>query len=339
MKDLNNKKIFIECSPGVGDLVVLSPILRALKERYPSCILTIMSKRNSLRVIERLPYVDYICPMDEGTKVILKNMWKQDYVIFFNYKPLIFALAKLIGVPHRIGPCKEKNKKWGLCTKYFQYDEHVPDNLNYSRYFMSHICKALEISELRYGAQTQISIPTKMEIEATKNKFKRSGHIPEKAYICIAPYANTALDIPQSMISVITNYLLKRYKYEIVFLGMKSDQSLKDMIKKMESPRLIDMTNKTNMMDLISILKNSKLLLCSDSGPMHLSAAVGTATVPIFTTANICQWAPRTNCYPISLNLPCSPCKAGRYICKDQKCIKNLSPNVVINKIDMILQG
>ena len=107
MKDLNNKKIFIECSPGVGDLVVLSPILRALKERYPSCILTIMSKRNSLHVIERLPYVDHICPMDEGTKVILKKMWRQDYVIFINYKPLLFALAKLIGVPHRIGPCKE----------------------------------------------------------------------------------------------------------------------------------------------------------------------------------------------------------------------------------------
>lgn len=339
MKDLNNKKIFIECSPGVGDLVVLSPILRALKERYPSCILTIMSKRNSLHVIERLPYVDHICPMDEGTKVILKKMWRQDYVIFINYKPLLFALAKLIGVPHRIGPCKEKNKKWGLCTKYFQYDEHVPDNLHQSKYFMSHICEALEIDALKYSNQTEISAPQKAEIEATKKIFEENGHTPGKGYVCISPFANTALDIPNSTINVIVNYLLKRYEYEIVFLGMQSDQSLRDMIGKIDSSRLIDMTNKTNMMDLIYILKNARLLLCSDSGPMHISAAVGTLTVPIFTTANICQWTPQTNCYPISLNLPCSPCKAGRHICKNQKCINELSPDIIIHKIDMILQG
>ena len=335
---LNNKKIFIECSPGVGDLVVLSPILRALKERYPSCILTIMSKRNSLRVIERLPYVDHICPVDEGTKIILKKMWKQDYVIFINYKPLLFALAKLLGVPHRIGPCKEKNKKWGVCTKYFQYDEDVPNDIRETDYFMSHICEALEIPALDYIEQTSVSMPSTEEIEGALSKLKRNGHISGKEYICISPFANTELDIPMSTIESVVSWLLQKYDYEIVFLGAESSSSLTKLIKSIDSLRLIDMTNKTGMMDLISILKKAKMLLCADSGPMHISAALGTLTVPIFSSGNIYRWAPRMNCYPITLNLSCSPCKAGRHICKNHKCILGLSPNIIVENIDKILR-
>lgn len=330
---INGKKIFIECSPGIGDLVVLSPILRALKEKYPSCELTIMSRRNSLRIIERLPYVDKICPMDEGAARILKGMWGQDYVIFINYKPMLFALAKIMGVSHRIGPCKDKHKKWGLCTHYFPYDETTPNDIRQTDYFMEHICEALNIPVLPYSEQTEVSAPTAQEVQFAKEKLEAKGHNGERSYICISPFGNTAVDIPVNKIKEIVGLMLDEYTDEIVFLGGKKNTELTQMIKAFSSDRLIDMSGETTLSDMISILEGARIHLCADSGPMHISSAVKTQTFPVFTTASPQRWAPRTFCCPISLNLSCSPCKDGKHRCQDKKCINNITAKIILKNM------
>lgn len=45
---------------------------------------------------------------------------------------------------------------------------------------------------------------------------------------------------------------------------------------------VIDLTGKTSLLELAGLLKRSKLLVTADSGPMHLSAALGKTVVAIF---------------------------------------------------------
>ncbi|MFA5096955.1 MAG: glycosyltransferase family 9 protein, partial [Candidatus Omnitrophota bacterium] len=47
-------------------------------------------------------------------------------------------------------------------------------------------------------------------------------------------------------------------------------------------PNLIDLVNQTSLVELAQVLKQCKLLISGDSGPMHLSAAVGTPVIALF---------------------------------------------------------
>lgn len=328
--NLNGKKIFIECSPGIGDLVVLSPILRGLKEKYPDCKLTIMSKRSSLRVIERLPYVDSICPMDEGKARIIRGMWGQDCVIFINYKPMLLALAKGMRIPHRAGPCKNKYKKWGLCTHYFPYDEKSPVDLRQTDYFMEHICEALDIPAFQYSEETEISAPTGQEIRRAEEKLEAKGHLSGRSYICISPFGNTEVDLPVNKVREIAEKILGEYGDEIVFLGGRRNEELAQMLEGLSSERLIDMSGETTLADMIVILRGARLHLCADSGPMHISSGLRTPTLPVFTSGNPRRWAPRAYCHPLSLNLSCSPCKGGRHLCRDKKCVNDITAKMIL---------
>ena len=53
-------KIFIENSPGIGDLIMLTPVLRAIKDKYPHSDITLASWGSGLSVIERIPYIDHV---------------------------------------------------------------------------------------------------------------------------------------------------------------------------------------------------------------------------------------------------------------------------------------
>ena len=56
---LNGKHIFIEDGDGIGDLIMVTPTLRKIKELYPEAILTFATFGKCLEIVSRLPYIDY----------------------------------------------------------------------------------------------------------------------------------------------------------------------------------------------------------------------------------------------------------------------------------------
>ena len=81
---LNGKRVFIEISPGIGDLIMATPVFRRIKALFPLCVLTVASQNaNSLETVKRLPYIDSVFPVGKKAKhipqiiAVLKNriMW------------------------------------------------------------------------------------------------------------------------------------------------------------------------------------------------------------------------------------------------------------------------
>lgn len=331
---LDGKRIFIEASPGIGDLIMISPILRKIKELYPTCKITVFSKESSLSIISRVQYIDYTCPMDLGVWPIIKAMKRQDYVIFFNYKPLLFALAKILGVKHRIGPCKEKNKYLGLCTKYFPYSEKIISTYQ-GDVFASHVCDALGIPLFQYDYHTDVSIPTEAEFKSISKKIKEIGKPLSQKYVCIAPFGNTSLDISDRIVLDVSDYIMKKYGYGIVFLGTKDTSLIKRLTQ--DYHNVFNLCGKTSLMEMVALLSKSTLMFCTDSGPMHVSCALGVKTVALFTTDRAERWAEKHNCYPVTLGLECSPCVIGKMNCGHKRCLNDIKSESIIETIDLAL--
>lgn len=76
--------------------------------------------------------------------------------------------------------------------------------------------------------------------------------------------------------------LSKRYpETQLVLLGGKSDYETAAAIRNGNGSTL-DLTGRTNLWEMIEIIRGAKLMVTNDTGPMHIGAALGTPLVPIF---------------------------------------------------------
>lgn len=325
MKGMN---VLIEAGRGIGDMIMLTPVIRKLKEMYPQMQITLMSSGASLAAVDGLPYVHGTCPL-HGISRIANVFRKQDYVILFDYQPLLMALAKLLCVPYRIGPIKEKHKKWNLCTRYFPYSEKVT-GVYQSDFYMQHIAEALDIAPFSYDAKTDVYIDQ-----------AAISSVPYERYMVIAPFARTALPLPTAMITKIVSKLVHDYSGKILFCGNDLSPSIEKIVKGDKTGRLVSLCNKTTLQEFIAILAHAEMVVTTESGPMHMSCAAGVPTISFFSIGEVERWAEKQNCYPVSIDIPCRPCASSdkQKACTHHDCMNKIPFSVVENRIDKILAG
>ena len=75
--------------------------------------------------------------------------------------------------------------------------------------------------------------------------------------------------------------LLMRSGRRVVLLGSGNDAEIAARIKA-EQPGVIDLSGRTTLAEAAAILKRARLVVCNDSGLMHLAAAVGAPVIAIF---------------------------------------------------------
>jgi ADP-heptose:LPS heptosyltransferase len=87
----------------------------------------------------------------------------------------------------------------------------------------------------------------------------------------------------------VAKHLQKRF--HLVFVGGSSDiQDTYAVTKQLKD--ITNLTGKTSVLQSAQILKQAKLTLAIDGGPMHMSAAMGTPTIALFGASSVQLWAP-----------------------------------------------
>src|SRR4029078_6129992 len=104
---------------------------------------------------------------------------------------------------------------------------------------------------------------------------------------------------------------LENEGHPIVLLGVKAEQSLCDEVAGvLKSP--INLCGQTSLVELGHVLKQATLLLCNDSGTMHVATAMGTPVVSVFgptvTAQGFRPWSKTSRVAEV--NLGCRPCGA-----------------------------
>ncbi|HEX2974263.1 MAG TPA: lipopolysaccharide heptosyltransferase I [Tepidisphaeraceae bacterium] len=94
----------------------------------------------------------------------------------------------------------------------------------------------------------------------------------------------------------------------------------------------LDLTNKTSIPQLISLLERADLVIANDSGPMHIAAALNRPLVTLFGPTNPVRTGPyaRPDCV-VRANTDCAPCY--RKQCPHQRCLRQLDVETVLAAI------
>ncbi|MBW2092312.1 MAG: glycosyltransferase family 9 protein, partial [Deltaproteobacteria bacterium] len=131
--------------------------------------------------------------------------------------------------------------------------------------------------------------------------------------------------------------LTRELQIRVVLTGGPQDKALCREIAQQDLGTL-DVTGKTSLKVLLEIFRSADLVVCPDTGPMHLAAGTGTPVVALFGPT--APW--RTGPYGpdhlvLRRELECSPC--FRRKCPEPRCMADLSVDQVFDAVRSKLEG
>jgi hypothetical protein len=104
---------------------------------------------------------------------------------------------------------------------------------------------------------------------------------------------------------------------------------------------VVNLMGRTSIGDLAGVLHNMDLLITTDTGTMHLAAAVGTKILALFIGPALCH---ETGPYGaghviLQTTTPCSPCTEGEAGCSDHWCRRLIGVEAAARLAGWIIDG
>ena len=253
------KKILIVRNDRFGEFLLNIPAIRALKETYPQARLTLGVSPAVYELAGAVEYVDQVVVWDEVKKDLRKH--KFDICVVLNPAKEAHAACFFAGIPVRAG----YDRKWGvLLTHKLKDTKHLGNRHEVD-------CN-LELVGL-IGAHTQDKA---LAIKVNESYFPE---LTGKKIIAIHPFTSDPVkQWPPERFVELAKRITQEIKAQVVFVG-KEDRGRPQWGHPSE---VIDMVNKTSLVELAALLKRCSLLISCDSGPVHLAVAVGTPVIALF---------------------------------------------------------
>lgn len=138
----------------------------------------------------------------------------------------------------------------------------------------------------------------------------------------------------------VCHYWIKEKKGRVIIVGAKDEiETAETVASGLDSSYVLNLAGKTNLKELIYILKKSDICVSNDSGIMHLGSALNTKGVAIFGSTDPFATGPLSKNWTVLLKKQsCAPCFSRECINdeKDYRCLKAITPKEVIEAMEKL---
>jgi heptosyltransferase-2 len=314
--------------PGaIGDLLQLTPVIRALAIRYPGARISILVGTQATATLFLYnPHVSEVIVFDRRgehrTLLSLVGLWRRlyranyDLVIHFqrsNLKAWFLATAAL--------PCR-------VLVYHKSKDEKVHAVDNYLQ----------TVSPL--GAATQdrrLELYTGKDDERYADDLFADRGFGKKPVIALNPGASHSVNRwSADRFSALADVIVDRISANVIIIGGKEDEELARSVSASAVSKPIVLAGKTTLLQLGAILKKCDLLVSGDTGPLHLATAAGTRVVALFGAADPARTGPVGTGHRVirAATVSCVPCRSR--ICTRSvylDCMNTISVEDVVNTV------
>jgi len=289
----------------LGDMVLTTPVLHALKQHAPDAQITMMVGPWSSAIVARHADIDHLltCPFPGFQRapqpalapyILLWTTAKQlrlrQYDVAINLRPDFWwgaALIYLARIPRRAGYALEPGKPFLTGALPFHSPEHATvSNLRLASAALEMLgYSPLEepLSPERYPLQF---VPSEEEQQWATKRLSGEGIDPETPFIIIHPGTGAPVKLWRteawaSCADALVNSPQCARPARIILTGSRNERSmLEEIARKMTSPAII-VTDAT-VGQLAALLSRAQMVLAVDNGPAHIAVAQGTPTVELF---------------------------------------------------------
>jgi heptosyltransferase-2 len=115
----------------------------------------------------------------------------------------------------------------------------------------------------------------------------------------------------------------------VVVVGGAAERAMGEAMAGLIGPPALNLCGRTTLAELVGVLSRLSLLVCNDSGPMHVAAALGTPVVAVYGPTDWRETHPLGRQRLVREAVACAPCKL-RACPIDHRCMRRVGVEQVV---------
>jgi ADP-heptose:LPS heptosyltransferase len=272
-----SKRILIVRTDRVGDVIMITPIIREIRKTYPDCFLATLTNRNSSEILLNNPYLDKIIIDNlekESFWVTVKELRKYKFTDGLLVLPTERAAYQMFfaGIKNRVGVGRKIYEVITL-MKSVSRNKYIP--LRHEADYCMDMARKIGVKSNNLSPEIFL---TEDEIKDGKEFLKENGVYTEDFKILIhTGSGNSSPNWSEERYLELINKLLINFGTKKFKIILTAHEMSKDFINKINSldRRIINIEEKINSLrDLIKIINSIDLIIVSSTGPAHIAAAL-----------------------------------------------------------------
>ena len=331
----------------IGDVIHTLPSLAALRKFYPEAHITWVVEEAAADLLKNHPLLNTVIisqrkswlkdfqngevrrPLRE-IRSFLQELRARPYDLVIDFHGLLKSalIALLSGGKRKLG-YDSLQELSGLF-----YNEKIPEDMNKHA-----VDRYLDFP--RYlGAKIvnpEFPLPSDNAARARVQSTLEKHGLENKKFVAVNPVAYWETKLwDNEKFARLADAIKSRLNVEVVFTG--SEKGSIEKIIRLTKSKAANLGGQTTLPELAYLYKKALLVITTDSGPMHLAAAVGTGVVALFGPTDPLRTGPYGEGHTIiSTELTCSPCFLKK--CPTKKCMQDISSEQVMAVIEERLKG
>lgn len=342
LKDSARARIMIRAANWVGDAIMTTPVIRAVRKNYPKAQITILAKPWVIPVYEHNPHIDHIWRYDNdgrhkrglGTVRLAKDLRgdRFDLAILMQNAFEAALISFFAGIKERLG--YNTDCRTLLLNRSIKMDPalkrgHLID------YYIAILTGAGLMSD---GRQMDLYL-SEADRDYAQNFLSGQGVGKTGPVIGINPGATggTAKRWFPDRYADLGRQLSKEYGVKIMIFGGPADRALGEYIQEKSGECCINIAGETTLGQAFALIERCSLFVTNDSGLMHAAAALSINQVAVIGSTDYIATAPANkNSVMVRVPLHCSPCLKDT--CPtNHECMDQISVDMVLERCHSFL--
>jgi len=313
----------------LGDAVMCTPALRALKRRFPQSTLAVAGQPAICTLLEGLPFVDRLLPLVSlrGLFSLLNAAWEvsedaRDLAVVFPHSFRAALLARLAGAHRRIGYNRD-HRRWLLTDAPEPHRENgVITPIYMSREYLDLIAP-LGCTDDGLGLELAAAPSERV---AVREHFAGDGPL-----VAIAPGGafGPAKRWSAERFAAVADALAAQRGARCVLLTGPGEADTRAAVLAAAKSPLLEFPG-GGILRLKAVLAEAELLVGNDSGPRHIAIAFGKPVVCIMgPTSPRYTDSPWEKGRVLRVDVDCGPCQ--KPVCAtDHRCMTRITADAVV---------
>ncbi|TWG81760.1 lipopolysaccharide heptosyltransferase II [Cupriavidus gilardii J11] len=348
----NAQRILCVRLDNMGDVLMSTPAMQALKEAAPGRHLTLLTSGSGAVLADHLPMVDTVMSWEapwvkgRGTGSSVMPMAQRlmegqfDAAVIFtvySQSPLPAAmLCTMAGIPLRLAHCRENPYQllshWVPETEPHQQVRHeVQRQLD--------LVAAVGASTADPGMRFRLQ-PHDRRAIARRLEGLRAVDAPARCVVMHAGATAPSRRWPAERFAEVARMLASDDDALVLLTGGQAEvDEIRALCALADHPRVINVAGELTLGQLAALIDEADLLVSNNSGPVHLAAALGTPVVDLYALTNPQHTPWQVPHRTLYADVPCRYCYKS--VCPQQhhRCLTDVAVPDVVRAARELLAG
>jgi lipopolysaccharide heptosyltransferase II len=313
----------------VGDVVLSTPAIEALKRGFPRAEITVLLRPQTAALLENNPHVDRSVVLDPGAGPaeryrVLQDLRQQRFDLAVDpcvdWKLSTALIAWASGARFRIGyPCGGREVFFTMIAEQPDSHAHMADVI---------LGTLVPLGIDRSNRQPRLYLTDEERNRAAGWLAERTAGVKPLVGIHPGAFYETQRWPPEHFAALADRL---QGRFDVILFGGPADEGLVQQIHSLVPGRTLKVVT-PDIRWFAALLSNCRLLVCNNSGPLHVASALGIPTVSFMGPTVKDLWSPLGEKHAVLRidGLACIGCNRGACPAGSPDCMRRITPEMAV---------